>query len=308
MITIAYAKIANLYKVQDILMFKEVYALEKIHGSSSHIRFKRITLNEDLLESGIEPEYKYEINFFSGGSNHDNFIGIFDEVALLNKFKEFDRNSLIIYGEAYGGKVQKMRHTYGDDLKFIAFEVKIGESWLDVPNAENVANNFGLEYVWYKKIKADINILNELRDQPSVQSKRNGIKEDQKAEGIVIRPPKELYDFQGGRVRAKHKREDFRETKTPRDIDPNKLKILSEAKAISEEWCTEMRLIHILDKLKANDNIFKEEMENVHTIILAMQKDIKIEAEGEIVYNSEVAKVIGRETVKLFKNKLKDKI
>jgi len=32
-----YLSINNLYKDTDILLFKECYALEKIHGSSSHI-------------------------------------------------------------------------------------------------------------------------------------------------------------------------------------------------------------------------------------------------------------------------------
>ena len=32
-----YLHIPNLYKAQEILMFKRCYALEKIHGTSAHI-------------------------------------------------------------------------------------------------------------------------------------------------------------------------------------------------------------------------------------------------------------------------------
>ena len=52
----AYLHIDNLYKNQEILMFKECYALEKIHGTSAHVGFK-----------------EGAIHFFSGGENHERF-------------------------------------------------------------------------------------------------------------------------------------------------------------------------------------------------------------------------------------------
>ena len=54
----SYFSIENLYKNQKILMMKEVYALEKIHGSSSHITFKsgRIT----FFAGGGEEWAKFE--------------------------------------------------------------------------------------------------------------------------------------------------------------------------------------------------------------------------------------------------------
>ncbi len=50
-----YMHIDNLYKNQEILMLKECYAMEKIHGSSAHISWK----NDSFMESGI-------VNFFCG--------------------------------------------------------------------------------------------------------------------------------------------------------------------------------------------------------------------------------------------------
>jgi len=35
----AYLDIDNLYKEQRILMFKECYAMEKIHGTSAHLSY-----------------------------------------------------------------------------------------------------------------------------------------------------------------------------------------------------------------------------------------------------------------------------
>ena len=64
--------INNLYKDKRILMFKQCYALEKIHGTSANVHFNG----------------KDELRFFSGGSKHSLFVECFDEVKLLTKFKE----------------------------------------------------------------------------------------------------------------------------------------------------------------------------------------------------------------------------
>src|SRR3990167_5040344 len=103
-----YLHIYNLYKNQDILLFKECYALEKIHGTSAHISWK-----------------DEQLHFFSGGSNHESFINLFNHDFLIEKFKEIAAVSMIFYGEAYGGKLQGMSRTYGNHLKFVVFDVKI---------------------------------------------------------------------------------------------------------------------------------------------------------------------------------------
>ncbi len=35
----SYLHIDNLYRSQDILLFRECYALEKIHGTSAHVAY-----------------------------------------------------------------------------------------------------------------------------------------------------------------------------------------------------------------------------------------------------------------------------
>ena len=105
----AYLSIDNLYKAQTILLFKECYALEKIHGTSAHITYR-----------------ENQLTFFSGGSSHENFVKLFDRDKLLEKFIQIGQTDIVVYGEAHGGKMQGMRETYGNELKFVAFEVKIG--------------------------------------------------------------------------------------------------------------------------------------------------------------------------------------
>ena len=228
-----YMHIDNLYKNIEILFFKECYALEKIHGSSANLQW---TDNK--------------IRFFGGGMKHETFKKIFDEEFLTSKFKElFEGINTTIFGEVYGGKCQGMSETYGKEMKFVAFDVKVEDNWLDVPNAEEVVKKLNLEFVDYVKVKTDLEFLNAERDKDSTQAIRNGCGEGKLREGVVLRPLMEVIKNNGSRIIVKHKRAEFLETKTIREVNPEKLKILKESKAIAEEWVTPMRLNHVLDKL-----------------------------------------------------------
>lgn len=280
-----YLHINNLYKDKTILQFKECYALEKIHGTSAHIRWK----SEEKL-----------VHFFSGGEKYEKFVSLFDIEFLKNKFIElFKTSNVIIYGEAYGGKQQGMSDTYGKELRFIAFDVKINESWLNVESANGVCKNLNIEFVDYNKVSTDIEVLNDERDKPSTQAIRNGCGDDKKREGVVLRPLTELFTSCGERIIVKHKRDDFRETKTPRVVDIDELKIIEDAKNIAEEWVTEMRLGHVLDKLPQGIDL-----KDMKYVINAMIEDVYREAKGEIVESKKVSKSIGSRTAFLFKQKL----
>jgi hypothetical protein len=282
-----YLHINNLYKDQTILIFKECYALEKIHGTSAHLSW-----------SWKDKKIKY----FSGGESYERFIKLFDYNFLVDKFSElFIDSNITIYGEAYGGKQQGMANTYGKELKFIAFDVLINDLWLEVPKAESICNNLNIEFVDYTKVSTDLKSLDAERDKPSTQAKRNGIVDSKVREGVVLRPLVELTMKNGERIIAKHKRDEFKETKTTREVNPEQLKILEDAKAIAEEWVTEMRLSHVLDKLPKNLS-----MKNTKLVIDSMIEDVYREAKGEIIESKEVIKCIGGKTVKLFKQKLQN--
>lgn len=327
-----YLHIENLYKpeAQNIFMFREVYALEKIHGTSAHITFKTNPSNRA----------QWQVVFFSGGEKYNNFVGLFDDKKLIELFltnNPMPDKEYTVYGEAYGGSQQGMSDTYGPRLKFVAFDVLIGETWLDVPNGEKFVKSLGLEYVDYVKVpivkavdgkvETDLTFVDFERDKPSIQAVRNGVSSfvghnvlteqdgvvdvpgvgcilnQKKREGVVLRPLVEVRRSNGDRIIAKHKGDDFKETKTARAVvDPNKLQVLTEATAIADEWVTPMRLEHVLDKLPGHC------MEKMRDIIVAMQEDVRREASGEIVWNDSVAKVIGKKTVDLYKALLKSQI
>lgn len=275
-----YMHIDNLYKNQDVLMFREAYALEKIHGTSAHVAYG---------PGGL--------TFFSGGATHEHFVTIFDRDSLAARMAEVGK-PVKVYGEAYGGKMQRMGDTYGKTLRFVAFDVEIDGGFLDVPRAEKFVLSLGLEFVHYRKVSTDLASLDAERDADSVQAIRNGCGAGKLREGVVLRPLVEVRKNNGARIIAKHKREVFRETKGPRPVDAAQLAVLSDAQAIAEEWATEERLTHVLDAFPGAG------MEHTKDIIAAMIEDVEREGEGEIVTGKEARRAIGCATVALFKGRL----
>lgn len=281
-----YLHIENLYKNQIILMFKECYALEKIHGTSANIKW----FHKDQ-----------RVTFSSGGETHEKFVRLFDVDGLKEKLSNmFPNMDVTIFGEAYGGKQQRMSETYGKELKFIGFEVQVGEFWLNVPKAEKVCIDLDIEFVDYVKVSTDIESLNAERDKDSTQAIRNGCGPGKMREGVVLKPLIELTMNNGERIIVKHKRDEFKETKTPRQVSPEDFAVMTNAKEIADEWVTEMRLEHVLDKLPQGINV-----ESTLLVINAMLEDVYREAKGEIVESKEVTKCISGKTATLFREKLK---
>lgn len=276
----AYMHIENLYKNQDILMQKECYALEKIHGTSAHITYK----------AG-------KVSFFAGGGSYENFVAFFHKEGLEKGFSEIivGDETVIVYGESYGGKEQGMSAVYGKEGRFVAFEVKIGDLWLSVPKAEKLVLGLGLEFVSYKKIPCEITAIDAERDALSIQARRNGMGEHPR-EGIVLRPLEEMTKNNGERIIAKHKTEAYSETKTKREVSPEKLQLIKEARAIAEEWVTPMRLQHVL-----SSSGIEARVESIGKVIPLMIEDIVREAKGEIIDSPDARREIGKQTALLIK-------
>lgn len=275
-----YLHVLNLYKDQRITLFRECYALEKVHGTSASIEWK----------SGA-------IELSSGVVKASRFASLFDAAKLTEVFLAMGHEAVIVYGEAYGGSVLKQTWRYGPELRFVVFDVQIGELWLAVPQAHDVCEKLGLEFVHYAKVSTDLEVLNAERDAPSEQARRNGVEGDKPREGIVARPLIELTDNRGYRIIVKHKRDEERETNTPRPVaDPAKLQVLMDADRIAVEWVTPTRLEHVLAKLEAG-----RAREHTGDVIRAMIEDVLREAEGEIVDSREARAAIGRKTADVFK-------
>lgn len=289
-----YLHIKNLSaKDNDILSFSRCYALEKIHGTSSHAAWN-----------------KGKLTFFAGGEKHDNFVKLFDQEKLIAHFTALGQDNVTIFGEAYGGKQQGMKNTYGPELRFIAFDVRVGDTWLAVPEAAKIVEDFGLEFVPYREISTDMAELDFERDCPSEVAVRRGMGADKKREGVVLRPLKETVNKHGERLIQKHKGAAFQErSNPPKTLDPDKMQILQEADAIAEEWVVPNRLDHVIQALQSAGG-FAGDVADIPKVIAAMMEDVYREAAGEFVESKEARTAIGKMTVKLYKqwmnNQLKE--
>jgi hypothetical protein len=286
-----YAHIDNLYRprAQSILLFSEVWALEKIHGTSAHVRWA-----------------DGQLHFSSGGASPVTFRALFDEEQLAARFRALGHATVIVYGEAYGGKEQKQAWRYGPSLKFVAFDVQLGAAgWLTVPNAHNLVAELGLDFVHYDKSSTALEALDTLRDAPSTQAMRNGMGDDKPREGVILRPLMELTYPDGERICAKHKRAEERETATPREVvDPSKMATLADANAIALEWVTDTRLEHVLDKIPKPLGHDVHQISQTPLVIKGMQEDVLREGAGELIDSKEARKAIGDRARVLFHAKL----
>ncbi len=280
----SYLKIRNLYADQRILRFRECYALEKLHGTSASVAWR----GDHVWLS-------------SGGESAARFAALFDTESLAAVFRDIGHAGITVYGEAYGGKQQQQAWRYGTTLKFAAFDVMCDGRWLDVLSAEAMARKLGLEFVHYAVVSTDLSDLDAERDASSVQATRNGIAGPQPREGVVLRPLIEVVDAYGERVIAKHKRDDERETATPRKVvDPAQLTVLADAASIAEEWVTATRLDHVLQKLPQSVGIAQ-----TREVIAAMVEDVIVEARGEIVDSKDARAAIGKKAAAMFHARLK---
>jgi len=109
-----------------------------------------------------------------------------------------------LYGEGYGAKIQKGGGNYiKDGVDFVLFDVIVGHWQLERSNVDDIARKLNIKSVPV----IGKGILND-----AIEMVKEGFKSDWgnfTAEGIVARPPVELFTKKGDRVITKVKYADF---------------------------------------------------------------------------------------------------
>ena len=115
----------------------------------------------------------------------------------------------IIFGETYGKGMQKPGGRYcKDHLKFICFDIKVGDIWLKRDAVEDICKKLNIDVVPY---------LGEMTLDEAIEKVKKGftsqVSEDPtlEAEGVVLRAPLGILDRMGRRIITKVKTKDFRE-------------------------------------------------------------------------------------------------
>lgn len=118
--------------------------------------------------------------------------------------QKFGETEVILFGEGYGAKIQKVGSLYkSDGVDFILFDVLIGGLYLRRDGVENIARSFGIDVVPIV-LRGDID-----KAVAYVKTKPASTIGMAPMEGLVGRLPEELYDRRGNRLIVKVKVRDF---------------------------------------------------------------------------------------------------
>jgi len=125
-----------------------------------------------------------------------------------------DAAEITLIGEGYGGKIQKMSKTYGDDQRFILFDVFVEPCenhplgiWLEREAVEDIARSLDIPYAPIIFTNTLMNGYLKLKEYPDYASMISPT--GQPLEGFVARPQVELRNRFGSRVITKIKGKDF---------------------------------------------------------------------------------------------------
>ena len=115
----------------------------------------------------------------------------------------FGEKEVILFGEGYGPKIQKVGELYRQDVDFILFDIMVGDVWLSRSNVESIAMSLGLSVV-------PVILRGSIEEAVwLVKTKPKSTIGTAPLEGLVGRPEVELCDRTGNRVIVKIKACDF---------------------------------------------------------------------------------------------------
>lgn len=125
----------------------------------------------------------------------------------LEKVFGIPEQTVVLYGEGVGPKIQKGGGRYRAEPDFILFDVRIGHWWMTRENVKNIADVFGLV------VAPDVGhgTLEEAVEFTKAGfTSRVALDPTLPAEGLVLRPKFELFKRNGERIITKVKTKDFK--------------------------------------------------------------------------------------------------
>lgn len=179
---------------------------EKIDGTNIRVYISR--------EYDGEDDWLYGVSFM--GRTNDSTIPEHLNLKLQQIFYRVDwktvfpslmpGDSVCLYGEGYGNKIQKGSSYISNDVDFILFDVRYNNWWLERKNCEDIANKCGIKIVpivGYMTIPEAIDLVKK-GFKSSISEDKNLI-----AEGLVLKTPQGLLSRDGKRIITKIKHNDF---------------------------------------------------------------------------------------------------
>lgn len=172
-----------------------------------YLKHNEWTYTEKVDGTNVRIIYTGQHVAFTGKTDraqlHPNLMNALEEMFTVTALdRVFGTDSVCLYGEGYGPKIQK-GGKYRQDQSFVLFDVKVGDWWLRQGDVRDIASKLEIEVV-------PVVGFGDLYEM--VEEVRAGFKSywgDFMAEGIVARPDVELFARNGNRIITKLKYKDF---------------------------------------------------------------------------------------------------
>ncbi len=203
-----YHKIQTVFKRDPVTKFRILLEGEFSLHAFEYLRDNLWTFTEKIDGTNIRVMYRDGAVIFGGKTDRANIPAPLGN-WLKDKFTPelldgvFDCDACL-YGEGYGAGIQKGGN-YSKDQKFVLFDVKVGEWWLQRKDLVDVSRGNKLDLLTAPVIGNGT--LDDL-----VAAVKDGFDSawgDFPAEGIVARPTTELRTRGGDRIITKLKTKDF---------------------------------------------------------------------------------------------------
>lgn len=197
-----YHKIPSIFKRDNRGKFTQEFSTPEI-CALQNIEWQ---MEEKLDGTNIRIMWDGETVRFGGKTDNAQIpvplLNVLQDECPLSLFRDvFKGVPTCLYGEGIGPKIQKGGELYGD-LRFVLFDVGIGGYWLRREDVVDVAEKIGCEL-------STIHAVGPL--QKAIDIVLNGFEStygERAAEGLVLRPPVQLFDRMGERIITKVKSKD----------------------------------------------------------------------------------------------------
>jgi hypothetical protein len=203
-----YHKIKTLFlrnpKTKYRTLIEDEYAMPEFY----YLRNNAWYLTEKVDGTNIRIEYTEETGLIFGGRGDNaqipaHLMNELNRLFLPMELQLKEMAPICLYGEGYGPKIQKGGGNYASEAKFVLFDIKIGEWWLERNNVEGIAKKLNIDLIPVLAIGTLETMVNKVKDG------FNSWWGNFIAEGIVARPTTELFTRGGKRIITKLKYKDW---------------------------------------------------------------------------------------------------
>lgn len=274
---------------------------EKIHGSNISIEFDK---NNETIKVYSRTQEVTESNF-------GNFKKVFERDSIIQKLIELinvkypENNLIIFYGEIFGGLFNGesngtviQRIDYHPENQIMFFDIFVDDKFENFLVARDYIEMFGLKFV--PILKEDIT-FNEALEYPnefiSKVPKIFGLDSQTIAEGVVLRPEKELYVTPCERFILKNKTESFKESKVNKDSSKYNIRV------IARDFLTEARVNSAISKL-STPNLKDVSLLVIDDIIEELRKKHEDAENNEEFNPAKIRKAISCDVFNYVRNKI----